>query len=66
MVTNADIEREFLRANVEVNRSINAVLLEFFRPDLDRNQKLMEAQRKQKPAGDVFTAIEEENNGTER
>ena len=66
MTTNADIEQVFLRTNVELNQKINTVLLEFFKPDLDRNKKLMEAQRKQKPSGDVFTAIEEENNGVSR
>ena len=42
MVTNQDIERAFLLANMELNNKINRAQFEFYKPELIQNMKLME------------------------
>lgn len=42
MVTNQDIERAFVIADMKLNNTINRAQFEFYKPELIQNMKLME------------------------
>lgn len=42
MVTNQDIERAFIEADMKLNNRINQAQFEFYKPELIQNMKLME------------------------
>ena len=58
MIGNYDIEVAFMQANVRLNEQINRAQQQFYKTEIDRQQAIMQAQMKRKPAtADTLTAV---------
>ena len=61
MVTNEAIERAFFIANLRLNNEINNALYGYYRPELEREEKIIQLSLRQKKVGD--NPIAEVSNG---
>ena len=63
MVTNQDIERAFVIADMKLNNTINRAQFEFYKPELIQNMKLMERAMKKTLAKKSNNPLEEVHHG---
>lgn len=63
MVTNQDIERAFVIADMKLNNTINRAQFEFYKPELIQNMKLMERAMKNTLVKKSNNPLEEVHHG---